>query len=614
MTHPLWQLTAILGLGIGAQWLSWRLKLPSIFLLLVVGFVAGPVTQFIDPDALLGDLLFPVVGLSVSLILFEGGLSLDVSELKEIGRVVRNLISIGALVTWVGAGALAYFLLDFDLALSALLGAILVVTGPTVIGPLLRHVRPRAVVGSTVKWEGIVNDPIGAILAVLVFDVIVAGGFEGAANAAALGILRALVAGGLLGIAGAAVVVILLKRYWVPDYLQSPVTLGIVVTVFATANTLMDESGLLAVTIMGSALASQNKVTVRHIVEFKENLRVLLLSTLFIVLAARLPLRDPTYTDPASFLFLAGLVFLVRPAAVAISSVGSSLGWRERTFLAFMAPRGIVAAAVSSIFALELLEAGYPEAARLAPVTFLVIVGTVGLYGLTAGPAARLLGVATPDPQGMLFVGASPWVREVAQLLRDQDIQVVLLDANWSNVTAARRAGLTAYYKNVLDEHAIDDVDLDGVGRLLALTSNDEVNALAALHVSEVMGRSNVYQLPPENSQGAQRRLLPRHLQGRYLFSPDATCQAIARRYQMGATVKRTTLTPEFDYEAYQNAYGGEAMPLFVIRESGQVAVVEADTAPAPKAGQTLISLVPSNGHRGARATADTTADERQGA
>lgn len=595
MTHPLWQLTAILGLGIGAQWLSWRFKLPSIFLLLVVGFVAGPVTQFLDPDALLGDLLFPVVSLSVALILFEGGLSLDISELKEIGRVVRNLISIGALVTWVGAGSLAYVLLDFDLALSALLGAILVVTGPTVIGPLLRHIRPRAAVGSTVKWEGIVNDPIGAILAVLVFDVIVAGGFEGAANAAALGIVRAVAAGGLLGIAGATVVVILLKRYWVPDFLQNPVTLGLVVIVFAAANTLMEESGLLAVTVMGSALASQRLVTVRHIVEFKENLRVLLLSALFIVLAARLPLRDPTYTDPSSFLFLAGLVFLVRPAAVAVSSLGSSLDWRERTFLAFMAPRGIVAAAVASVFALELLDAGYPAAARLAPITFLVIVGTVALYGLTAGPVARLLGVATPDPQGMLFVGASPWVRDVAQILRDQGVKIVLLDANWSNVAAARRAGLTAYYKNVLDEHAIDDLDLDGIGRLLALTSNDEVNALAALHVSEVLGRSSVFQLPPENSgKGTQRHLLPAHLQGRYLFGPDATCHAITKRHQAGGSVKRTSLTSEFDYDAFQAEYGGEALPLFVLRESGQVAVVEADGTPAPKPGHTLISFVPS--------------------
>jgi len=292
---PLIGLASIVVIGIAAQWLSWRLRLPAIFLLLLAGFLAGAVTGWIDPDALLGEALFPVVSLSVAIILFEGGLSLDIAELAKIGRVVRNLASIGVVATWGLAAVSAYFLLGFDLRLSVLLGAILVVTGPTVIIPLLRHIQPTAKLGSAIRWEGIVNDPIGAILAVLVFNAIVVGELQGGMSAAAVGVVKALFAGGALGLLGAGLIVVLLKRYWVPDYLQSTVTLAVVLAVFSLADLVLSESGLLAVTVMGSALASQKVVTVRHIIEFKENLRVLLISALFIILAARMPLQDPAF-------------------------------------------------------------------------------------------------------------------------------------------------------------------------------------------------------------------------------------------------------------------------------------------------------------------------------
>ncbi|UCG86557.1 MAG: sodium:proton antiporter, partial [Gemmatimonadota bacterium] len=493
MESLLIQLAAVVVLGIGATWLSWRFHLPSILLLLVVGFLAGSVTGLLDPDALLGDLLFPVVSLSVAVILFEGGLSLDIAELRDIGRVLRNLITIGVLVTWVGATLLARVLLGFDWDLATLLGAILVVTGPTVIVPLMRHVRPSHRVGSAIKWEGIVNDPLGAILAVLVFEVIIGGGQEFSADTVVV-VLTALAAGTILGLAGAALLVVALRRYWIPDFLQNPGALAVALAVFATANLLQEESGLLAVTVMGSALASQKLVSVRHIVEFKENLRVLLISILFIVLAARIPVSALLETSVSGLLFLGGLIVLVRPAAVALATLRTRLNWRERCFLGFMAPRGIVAAAVSSIFALELVQSGHQSAEQLIPITFLVIVGTVLVYGVAAAPVARWLRVASPDPQGLLIVGADPWIRSVAELLQREGVEVLLVDSNWAHVAAARQSGLRAQYGNVLDEQAMDALDLDGIGGLLAVTSNDEVNALAALHFGEVFGRARVYQ------------------------------------------------------------------------------------------------------------------------
>lgn len=593
MEHPLIGLAGIVVIGIAAQWLSWRLRLPAIFLLLLAGFVAGGVTGWIDPDELLGGALFPIVSLSVAIILFEGGLSLDIAELAKIGHVVRNLASIGVVATWALSAIAARFLLGFDWPLSVLLGAILVVTGPTVIIPLLRHIRPTAKLGSAIRWEAIVNDPTGAILAVLVFNAIVVGQGQEGISAAALGVVKALGAGGALGLAGAGLIVLLLKRYWVPDFLQSPLTLAVVMVVFSLSDLVLSESGLLAVTVMGSALASQSVVTVRHIVEFKENLRVLLISALFVILAARLPISDPAYSDPGSLLFLAVLILVVRPVSVALSTIGTFLTWRERVFLGFMAPRGIVAAAVASIFSLELMELGYPGAEKLAPVMFLVIVGTVALYGLGAGRVARWLGVATPNPQGMLLLGASGWVRAVAQALKAEGVEVTLVDANRKNVAQARQDGLEAKCDNILAEYAFEDLELDGIGRFLALTPNDEVNSLATVHASDVFERSNVYQLAPEGAdEGGRLTEMPAHLQGRILFDAVATHAEITKRFAQGATIKRTGLTDEFGFDEFVEHYRGAALPLFVVTGAGKVRVLEAQGKVPVKAGQTLISLV----------------------
>ena len=229
---PLIGIAGIIALGIGAQWLAWRFRLPSILLLLLLGFVAGPVTGFLNPDVLFGELLLPIVSLSVSIILFEGGLSLRLSELKEVGRVVLNLITIGVLITWLATAVLGHHLLGLDFSLAMLLGAILVVTGPTVIGPLLMQIRPVGRVGSIVKWEGIVNDPIGAVLAVLVFKATLASGFKEATGLAALGIFKAVFIGLGVGLAIAAVLIVLLKRYWIPDFLHNSVSLVMVILAF----------------------------------------------------------------------------------------------------------------------------------------------------------------------------------------------------------------------------------------------------------------------------------------------------------------------------------------------------------------------------------------------
>lgn len=589
-------LVSIVVLGVGAQWLAWRLHLPSILLLLIGGFIAGPVTGFLVPDALLGDLLLPVISLSVAVILFEGGLSLDLSELPKVSAVVRNLISVGVLTTWLtGAGA-AHLILGLDFALSLLLGAMLVVTGPTVIGPLLRHVRPIGPVGSILKWEGILNDPIGAMVSVLVFQAILSGGLREATTLAAMGFIKTVFIGVIVGALGQSFVTQLLKRYWIPDFLQNPVTLMLVVSIFAVSNLLQPESGLLAVTVMGMALANQKTVAVKHIIEFKENLRVLLISIVFILLAARLQVSSLTHISVATLAFLGVLILVVRPVSIALSTLRSELNWRERLFLSWMAPRGIVAGAMSSVFSLRLMEAGYPQAEILVSLTFLVIVSTVIIYGITAFPLALWLKLAQPKPQGLLIVGTHPLSRAIAHSLSSEHYNVLLADNKWTNVSAARVEGLPAYYGSVLADYALDEIDLGGIGRLLALTPNDEVNALAALRFIDVFGRSEVYQLLPESEVvGGKETLSPQHLRGRFLFGEGATYAHLTNRLAAGAIIKKTALTKEFDYEAFQTLYGKRAIPLFLISQNGGLAVFTKDNPPRPCPGQTLISLVSSD-------------------
>jgi len=587
-------LASIVILGIGAEWLAWRFRLPSILLLLIFGLIAGPVSGFLNPDALFGDLLLPVVSVAVAVILFGGGLNLRVSELRQIGSVVRNLVTFGALITWlIGAGA-AHFLLKLDFALALLLGAILVVSGPTVIIPLLRHLRPSRQVGSILKWEGIVIDPIGAILAVLVFEAILAGGFQEAITVTAVGLLKTILIGGGFGMLGAMVMVLFLRRFWIPDFLHGALSLALVIGVFAASNSLQTDSGLLAAAVMGITMANQKTVSVRHIVQFKEDLGVLLVSGLFILLAARVQVSDLGYIGMGSLAFLGVLMLVARPASVALSTLRSRLGRSERLFLSWMAPRGIVAAAISSIVALRLVEVGYPKAELLVPITFMVIMFTVTIYGLTASPLARRLKVASPNPQGVLIVGAHSWSRTIASALQAEGYPVLVVDDSWANISAARMAGLPTFYASILSQYALDEIELGGIGRLLALTSDDEFNSLAAMQFIDVFGRAEVYQLPPKGEEKGPRETVSRHLRGRLLYGQGIGYTYLASRFARGAVIKTTKLTEEFDYDAFRKLYGEEAIPLFTIAQNGNLVVFTKDSPPTPRPGQTLISLVDS--------------------
>ncbi|UUO08359.1 cation:proton antiporter [Blastopirellula sp. J2-11] len=596
--YPLY-LAGVLGLGIAAQWLAWRLHLPSILLLLAFGFFAQLAG---DPDEIIGkELLFPIVSLSVAVILFEGGMSLKLTELRETGGVVLRLVTIGAAVCWGMVGLCAYFVMGFPIELSALVGAVMVVTGPTVIAPLLNYIRPTRKIGSIAKWEGIVIDPIGAVLAVLVYEAVVVTGVNHVFAVAGLAIVKTLVVGLVLGVVSAVTLIFLLRRFWIPDFLHNASILAAILVVFAVSNAVQPESGLLTVTVLGIVLANQKRIPVRHIFEFKENLRVLLISCLFIVLAARISPAEIAMVGWQGLLFLAILIVIVRPASVFLSTIGSGLSWQQKVFLCFMAPRGIVAAAVSSVFAFEIVEefmhrgadaATIAQAELLAPLTLLVIVGTVTFYGLTAAPVARLLGLASPNPQGLLIAGADRWVRELGKVIQDAGFQVLVVDTNYRNISAAKMAGLPAHCASILSDYVTEEINIGGIGRLLAITANDEVNALACQEFIHLFGRKEVYQLAAWDSGSGRRASVSEHLRGRVLFSEGVDFYVLARRFAAGAQIKKTSLTAEFTYADFLKRYGDSALVLFVIDEGKKLDVRTAESTSTPKPGQSLIALV----------------------
>lgn len=599
-------LAIVPALGLAAQWIAWRTNLPGILLLLLFGVGLGQVVQ---TDWLLADLtggnesagprlLFPLVSLAVAVIMFEGGLSLKLGELREAGGAAFRLCTIGASITFAGASVTAYYTLGFHWRASCLLGAILIVTGPTVIGPLLRQVRPSRRVSATLKWEGIVIDPIGAVLAVLVFEQLLAHGGQNHITPGVMLLLKTAAVGMIFGIFGGWLLETAFRKFLVPDSLHGVFSLAIALLLFAISDQLAHESGLITVTVLGIWLTNQKGIDIEHIVEFKENLRTLLIGCLFIVLGSRIDLGEVTAIGGSGFLFVALLILVVRPLSVFISLLGSPLNLREQSFIAALAPRGIVAAAVSSVFALRMEQATDASqiagADQLATVTFMVIVGTVAVYGLAASPIARWLGLADAKRNGVLILGADAWVRDFAAELKRADLPVQLVDTNFNKIAQARIAGLDAVCANILNEHAREDLPLDGIGQMMAMTQNDEVNSLAIRECKSLFDRAHLYQLSfnVENQHG--RRGLTENLMGRELIKKGMTFSNLKELHQLGAAFKQTTLTDEFTFADYTAKSQDGAILICAIDPDKALLVNTVDDPLEPIPGQTIIALVTS--------------------
>ena len=575
MHDLLTDLALILALAVGAQILATRLRLPSILVLLVAGFTAGN-TGLIDPGAIDADVLLPLVALAVGLILFEGGLTLDLRDLRaDAPRVVLRLLTVGVLLTWLVGAVAAHLILDLSWSISLLLGAVLVVTGPTVVLPLLKHLHLGGRVESILRWEGIVVDPIGALLAVLVFQAVRAGQRPTLPEALAEFVATTAV-GAIVGIVAAGVLILLVRRARLGDNQEVVATLALVVAAVATANTLAHESGLMAATAMGIAVANVERARVHHIRVFKESIGLLLTGVLFIVLAGRVEWAEIRAVGWEALGMVAVLVLVARPLATLLATWGSTLERRETAMLAWMAPRGIVAAAVASIFAVDLTEGETPIAGAelLAPVTFVVIVATVAVYGLSAGWLARAMGLLHSGPPRVLLAGAHAWGRSIAAELKRHDIPVRLWATRPENEQLARQAQLAVRGGDLLHERPAEGEEADIA---VLMTDNSEFNALAAMHLREHVAPGGIHQL------GAAR---PGSQRAPAAFDPAMTFDRLDEWFAAGATVRSRRVEEDDGY-----APGPDAVPLFVVTPGRAVRVVRERGEVGAKPGQVVIAL-----------------------
>ena len=591
-SRTLFELGLVAVLAAAAPLIAQVLRLPSILLLLALGFGAGA-SGALDPNALLGEnLISTVVSIAVGIILFEAGLGLNFSKLSgSVARVYRRLVSLGIIITWAIGTLAAYLLFDLSWEVALVLGAVLVVSGPTVVGPLLDFIRPSKTVNSVLKWEGTFADPIGATLGVVVFNAVIAGHAKAGEEIAQF--LLAIGIGGGFGILG-GVLVLAWVRWFRPSQSQAVTgTLMFVVAMVVCADLLRDDTGLITGLCIGAilvnkpprriepaGLAIQTAKLTRAWRERIATLSTFLIGILFIILSARVSPHQIGEVGWVSLAFIAVLVLLGRPLAVGLSTLGSTLPVRERAFIAWMAPRGIVAAATSSTFALGLTQAGVGGGAQnLIPITFIVIVATGLIYGLSGGPVARALGVASTGPGGVLLIGATPVGRAVGRALDERGLNVLVWTASEELAKAAEADGLRVYSGNPIEDASGDaPSDLDQLEYALAVGADEALNAMVATDLSEYFGRDRVFQLPAKDEQAADF-----YTRAQVLFDDSASHDELLSRIKAGAEIT-VTEAPDADRAA--------ALPMFVHTPGKDLRVLTAGERPDLQAGQELIEMV----------------------
>jgi len=597
MPHVILDIALIGLLGIGAQWVAWRTQLPAIVLLLAAGFLAGPVTGLLDPEKSFGDLLSPFVTMAVAIILFEGGLNLKLADIRETSTTVRRVILFGAPVTWGLTYLAARHVAGLSAPTAAVISGILVVTGPTVIMPLLRQSQLPRKAASLLRWEAIIADPIGALFAVIAYEGAVALTAGRSLWETGLKLAAASLLAVAFAFAGARGLAWTFTRGHVPEFLKGPVLLVAVLAGFELTNLILGEAGLLTVTLLGVALANTRLASLDELRRFNEMMTVMLVSGLFVVLTATVSFADIGRIGMADVAFLAVLLLLIRPAVIMATTTGGQLSLRERAMCAWIAPRGVVAVAVSGLFGQQMETAGYWDADRMAPLALLVVVATVVLHGFSIRPLARLLKLTASEPPGLLLVGGSAWTTALGQKAVEMGMPVLIADTNWNRLTAARRAGLQVYYGEILSEAAEHRLDLSRYGALVAATDNDAYNALVCSDLGPEMGRSNVFQIgrarTANGEERAERHQMHFSVGGRTLFKEGPDYWEMERLMARGWRFTRTKLTEEFGLADWQASRANETRLAFVVRPSGRLLMSRAADAAKLAAGDTLVAFGP---------------------
>ncbi len=585
-------LVAIIVIGMSAQWLAWRFKLPAIVLLTVSGLLAGPVLGWMNPSQDLGDLLAPIIKLGVAVILFEGGLSLRFHEFRQAASGVTRLVTLAVALSFPLGAAAAHYIGGLSWPVAWVFGAIIVVTGPTVIIPLLRQARLRRRAASYLKWEAIINDPTGALLAVVIFEYLtIEGGITLTDMAQRLGLGLAIAAA--LGIGAAYLLGLGFRRGLVPEYLKGPIALAGALGVYVLANYELSEAGLLAATLFGVTLGNMRLPSIDEMRRFKEYIALLLVSAVFILLTADLKPGILLELNWRSLALLLTVLFVLRPLSIFTATIGAKMTWQERTLLAWIAPRGIVAAAVAGVFGPALTEQGFAGAQLLLPLVFALILVTVLAHGLSIGWLSRRLDLSATGSHGVLMVGANPWSTGLAKALMDKKIPVMVVDSSWHRLRVARLAGVKTFYGEILAEASEQRLEFNDYGLLFAATDNDAYNALVCSHFGAEMGRTHVYQLPDVTLEESDPKRLPLTRRGLITPAERAWYEELHANWYRGWTFQKTQLSENFDYEACIAALPADSLPILAIKEDGTVQFNSPEQDMSPKPGDVIIWFGP---------------------
>ena len=582
-------LIALIGaLGIGSQWLAWRLKLPAIVLMLVAGIFAGPVTGLVNPEADFGDLFRPLVAVAVALILFEGGITLKFKALRDAGPAVKRLVLFGAPLGWIFSTLAARYGAGLGWEASVIFGGILIVTGPTVVTPLLRQARLAKRPSEILRWEAIVNDPVGALAAVLAFEGVTALRGEGSileiGGLLIFGVLLASIMGYIAGRA----LVLSFSRGWVPEYMKVPMLFALIIGVYAVSDHVLHESGLLAVTVMGFVVGNARLPALRELKRFKEHITIILVSGVFILLAASIDWEMLTQLDIRALVFVLLIMFVARPAAIFLSLVGSDIAPKEKLIVAWIGPRGVVAVAVSGLFGARLVEVGIDDGQLLAPLAFLLVATTVVAHGFTIKPFARMLGLTSAAAPGVLLAGASDWVVALGKTLSDAEIPVLIAERSWWRLSKARSEGIPVYYGEILSEAAENTVDLHQYGALLAVSDNDDYNALLCADLAPEFGRNNVFQIDRHESS-LKEGDLPVTIGGRTL-ARGYPFEYFARNHSEGWEFRLTNISAEYPLVRYKETRP-EAEILAVVSPNGTLKFAGPEHLPKAVDGDRILAF-----------------------
>lgn len=574
-----------------AQWLAWRFRIPAIIILLLAGLILGPTMGLLSPSAVLGDMVRPLVSIAVAIILFEGGLSLDFRGLRGASDAISRIVVLAAPLMWLTITGAAHYVGNLSWPAAAVIGGILVVTGPTVVQPLLRNAKMQALPSAVLRWEAIVNDPIGALFAVLAYEVFVQVQSGHSAFAIALKLASSVAMAGGIGFLAGRAVALAYRTTQVPEFLKVPTLFVLVLASFVAGNLLLDEAGLLTVMVMGVTLGNSRIASLTEIRRFKEHAAVLLVSGVFVILTSDIQPQMVKSLDWHSAAFGALLLFVIRPAAIFISTAFTNLRWRETLLIAWVAPRGVVAVATAAVFGDVLVSHGALDGDKVPALTFAIVLISVILFGLTTAPLARRLKLASTAPSGVLIIGCNPWTLALASALKSLETSTMIADRSWRQLKPARDLAIPTYYGEILAEAAEHRLDHALFGQVIAATDSHAYNTLVCTDLGPQFGRQHVFQVGRLESDELDPEEIALSLGGRTLMRSGYDLDTLLDKLRQGWTFRKTKLSEEFDFSAFTASLPVDSQIILFVSMNGTLNFATVNGKLDPPAGATLLTF-----------------------